>query len=106
MGNGYNQPMAKTETHHPNEITQVQVFKALADPTRLEILHYLKQQNHEVSCGLVGQALKISKTSGSYHFKLLQAAGLITARKEAREKYVKLNPAGFDRYVTRFYQNL
>lgn len=85
---------------------QIAVFKALADPVRLEIVEYLKQTNHEVTCGEVGKAIDISKTSGSYHFKLLQEAGLINARKEAREKYVSLNQKTFDKYVTNFYKNI
>lgn len=82
------------------------IFKALADPVRLEILHYLKQYDHEVSCGEVGQAIGISKTSGSYHFKLLQTAGLITARKESREKYVALDQSIFEQVVGHFWDNL
>ncbi|MCH5463678.1 ArsR/SmtB family transcription factor [Levilactobacillus tujiorum] len=82
------------------------IFKALADPVRLEILHYLKQCDHEVSCGEVGQAIGISKTSGSYHFKLLQTAGLITARKESREKYVALDQSTFEQVVGHFWDNL
>ena len=85
---------------------QIAVFKALADPVRLEIIQYLKQINREISCGEVGKAINISKTSGSYHFKLLQDAGLINARKEAREKYVSLNQTIFDKYVTNFYKNI
>lgn len=85
---------------------QIAVFKALADPVRLEIVEYLKQTNHEVTCGEVGKAIDISKTSGSYHFKLLQEAGLINARKEAREKYVSLNQKTFNKYVTNFYKNI
>jgi len=85
---------------------QIAVFKALADPIRLEIIQYLKQIDREISCGEVGKAINISKTSGSYHFKLLQDAGLINARKEAREKYVSLNQTTFDKYVTNFYKNI
>ncbi|MFC6181027.1 ArsR/SmtB family transcription factor [Lactiplantibacillus daowaiensis] len=89
-----------------NSATQIKVFKALADPIRLAIVTYLKQQDHEVTCGEVGAVVGISKTSGTYHFKLLQAAGLITARKVAREKYVQLDPTTFEQYVTDFYKNL
>ena len=85
---------------------QIAVFKALADPVRLEIIQYLKQIDCEISCGEVGKAVNISKTSGSYHFKLLQDAGLINARKEAREKYVSLNQTTFDKYVINFYKNI
>lgn len=88
------------------EITQIMVFKALADSIRLEIIKYLKQCEREVTCGEVGKAVNISKTSGTYHFKLLQSAGLITVRKDAREKYVQLNQKTFDTYVTDFYKNL
>ncbi|MFD1417951.1 ArsR/SmtB family transcription factor [Companilactobacillus keshanensis] len=85
---------------------QITIFKALADSVRLDIIEYLKHNDHEVSCGEVGKALNISKTSGSYHFKLLQEAGIITTRKEAREKYVSLNSKTFDKYVTNFYKNI
>ncbi|GEO68300.1 ArsR/SmtB family transcription factor [Levilactobacillus acidifarinae] len=86
--------------------TQVQVFKALADPTRLAILKLLKRAPEALICGQVGAQLGISKTSGSYHFKLLEAAELIIVNKVAREKYVTLNQAVIDRDVTQFYQQL
>lgn len=89
-----------------NNVKQLAVFKALADPARLEIIEYLKHVDNEISCGEVGKALNISKTSGSYHFKILQEAGLINARKEAREKYVSLNPECFDKFITNFYKNI
>ncbi|KRK63558.1 hypothetical protein FC72_GL001465 [Companilactobacillus tucceti DSM 20183] len=85
---------------------QIAIFKALADPVRLEIIKYLKEAKEEVTCGEVGKATNISKTSGSYHFKLLQSAGLINARKDAREKYVSLNKSTFDEYITNFYENI
>ena len=90
-------------TQNTNQIT---IFKALADSVRLDIIKYLKHTDREVTCGEVGKALNISKTSGSYHFKLLQEAGLITTRKEAREKYVRLNSVTFDKFVTNFYKNI
>lgn len=88
------------------EVSQVQIFKALADTTRLAILQLLKKSDQELTCGEVDQVLNIGKTSGSYHFKLLQEAKLIKVRKVAREKYVKINQDTFDRYVTNFYNNL
>ena len=85
---------------------QLLVFKVLADVVRLNIVKYLKLQDQAVTCGQVGQAMGISKTAGSYHFKLLEKAVLITVKKVAREKYVMLNPKTFDHYVTHFYQSL
>ncbi|MDI6682073.1 ArsR/SmtB family transcription factor [Leuconostoc suionicum] len=98
--------MIEKDELHSGEVTQLMVFKALSDPVRLQIIQYLKSIDHEVACGEVGKAINISKTSGSYHFKLLQSAGLITARKEAREKYVALNRITFDKFVSNFYKNL
>lgn len=98
--------MTTTITQTQIEKQQVIIFKALADPIRLNILRHLKAVGHEVTCGEVGNNLNISKSSGSYHFKLLQEAQLITARKEAREKYVMLNPETFDRYLTHFFKTL
>lgn len=85
---------------------QVKVFKALADPVRLAIIRYLKKVNKEVTCGEVGEAIKMSKSAGSYHFRLLREAGLTKTRKSSREKYVSLNAENFDLYVTNFYKNL
>lgn len=98
--------MLNNKIEKPIDDIQIQVFKALADPIRLEIIKYLKHNNHEIACGEVGKAINISKTSGSYHFKLLETAGLINTRREAREKYVTLNKQTFDEYVTDFYQNI
>lgn len=94
------------QTADSNQAKQVQVFKTLADPTRLAVLRLLKHADHEMTCGEVGNVLEISKTSGSYHFKLLQEAGLINVRKVAREKYVSINSQTFEQVVTNFYQNL
>lgn len=98
--------MKEKEEPHSSEVTQIMVFKALSDSVRLQIIQYLKYANHEVTCGEVGSAINISKTSGSYHFKLLQSAKLITTRKEAREKYVTLNRQTIDKFVSNFYKNL
>lgn len=85
---------------------RVKVFKALADPIRLEIIRYLKKVDREVTCGDVGKVIQMSKSAASYHFKTLREAGLINSRKESREKYVSLNYDAFDNYVTHFFESL
>ncbi|MQS51535.1 ArsR/SmtB family transcription factor [Companilactobacillus mishanensis] len=98
--------MSNTKTIKDFDQLQITVLKALADPIRLEIIRYLKYSDHEVACGEVGKAINISKTSGSYHFKLLESAELIHTKREAREKYVSLNEQTFQKYVTDFYKNI
>ncbi|WP_368303159.1 ArsR/SmtB family transcription factor, partial [Lacticaseibacillus rhamnosus] len=50
--------------------------------------------------------INMSKSAGSYHFRLLREAGLTKTRKESREKYVSLNTEAFKLYVTDFFENL
>ena len=85
---------------------RVSVFKALSDPTRIAILRYLKREARGVTCGEVAQRIDMSKSTGSYHFRLLREAGLITTRKDAREKYVAINRQTFDTYVSGFLDSL
>ncbi|WP_395319947.1 ArsR/SmtB family transcription factor [Fructilactobacillus frigidiflavus] len=89
-----------------DQAKRILVFKALSDQIRIEIIKYLKENPAEITCGEIGKIMGISKTSGSYHFKILEAAGLITTRKAAREKYIKLNQKTIEAYITNFYSSL
>lgn len=85
---------------------RVKVFKALSDPIRLQIIRYLNQVHRGVTCGEIGGVVDISKSAGSYHFKVLREARLTITRKESREKYVSLNYETLDKYLTRFFDTL
>lgn len=85
---------------------RVRIFKALADPIRLEIIRYLKKADREVTCGEISKVVQMSKSAGSYHFKTLREAGLTISRKESREKYVSLNYDTFDKYVNHFLDSI
>ena len=67
----------------------VQFFKLLSDETRLQILHYLLQQeelNVRSLCELVGQ----SQPAVSHHLALLRVAGLIEGRREGKHNFYHL----------------
>src|SRR5437660_8787420 len=68
-----------------------EVFKALADPTRRNILRLLR--GGEKTAGELADRLdaKISKPSVSHHFAVLKAADLITARREGQQIWYALN---------------
>ncbi|PAD24724.1 transcriptional regulator [Niallia circulans] len=85
---------------------KVQIFKALADESRLEIIRILRDQKTELSCGEVGEKINITKSTASYHFKTLREAGLTSTRKETRSKYVKLNLDTFEKYLPGFLDSL
>jgi DNA-binding transcriptional ArsR family regulator len=57
------------------------VFRALADPTRRQILQDLR--DGELSAGDIGARFPIKGPSVSRHLSILKSAGLITERREA-----------------------
>ncbi|MFX1325462.1 MAG: ArsR/SmtB family transcription factor, partial [Promethearchaeota archaeon] len=67
----------------------VEFLKVLADPTRLEILDYLK--DNEMAASDVKGRLKRSQSTVSKHLKLLVNNNLINFEKKANIKYYKLN---------------
>ena len=65
------------------------VFKALSDPTRREILDRLKEK--DLTAGEIADYFSISKPSISHHLAILKTAGLITQEKKGQFIYYSLN---------------
>jgi ArsR family transcriptional regulator len=66
-----------------------QVFKAIADPTRREILHLLRKE--EMTAGDIAGHFDMSKPTISHHFSVLKEANLITSRREGQTIWYALN---------------
>lgn len=64
------------------------VFRALADPTRREILQDLR--GGELAAGDIAGRFPISGPSISRHLAILKSAGLVTERREANRIYYAL----------------
>ena len=64
-------------------------FKALADPTRREVLRLL--QGGEMTAGELAEHFDMTKPSLSHHFAVLKQADLIAARREGQQIYYFLN---------------
>jgi ArsR family transcriptional regulator len=64
-------------------------FKAIADPTRREILHLLRKE--EMTAGDVAARFDMTKPTMSHHFSVLKDAGLITSRREGQTIWYALN---------------
>ena len=83
-------------------IDPVSAFKALSDPARLRILDFLWRPNAEC-CSLedkvcacdVESLLGLSQPAVSHHMKILVQAGLVTAGKEGRWVYYRINRPRF-----------
>lgn len=59
------------------------VFKAIADPTRRQILKLL--QHGSLTAGELADAFEISKASMSHHFNVLKAADLIRSERRGQQ---------------------
>jgi ArsR family transcriptional regulator len=64
-------------------------FKAIADPTRREILHLLRKE--EMTAGDVAARFDMTKPTMSHHFAVLKDAGLVTSRREGQTIWYALN---------------
>jgi DNA-binding transcriptional ArsR family regulator len=85
---------------------RVELFKALADETRLNIIRFLRDANREISCGEIGENINITKSTASYHFKILREAGLTSTRKEFQNKFVRLRLEIFEEFLPNFLDSL
>ena len=65
------------------------IFKALADPTRREILRLLGRG--EMSAGRLAERFDMTKPSMSHHFAVLKEAELITSRREGQQIFYALD---------------
>lgn len=61
------------------------VFQAIADPTRREIIGMVAHQS--LNLNAVADQFNISRPAISKHIKILTECGLITIRQQGRERY-------------------
>lgn len=61
------------------------VFQAIADPTRRDILNLLSAQS--LNLNAVAENFDISRPAISKHIKILTECGLITIKQEGRERF-------------------
>jgi ArsR family transcriptional regulator len=64
-------------------------FRALADPTRREILGLLR--HGEITAGALAEKCDMTKPAMSHHFGVLKEAELITNRREGQQIWYGLN---------------
>lgn len=67
----------------------VEVFKALGDPIRWEMVRQIGAVD-ELPCSTLEDTLPVTKPTISYHAKILTQAGLLDVRKDGRNSYYRL----------------
>ncbi|ADG67861.1 regulatory protein ArsR [Planctopirus limnophila DSM 3776] len=104
------EPLVEKGSSFPDLSTQlekdlVQVFKLLADETRLRILMYLmKDQELHVTalCERLGQ----SQPAVSHHLALLRVAGLIEARRDGKHNFYSVRQKHFHRIMAELFSSI
>lgn len=85
------------------------VFQAIADPTRRQLLRLLAEQEMPVTA--ISSHFPISRTAVSKHLRILAEAGLVAERKVGRETRYRLEPEPLQElkdwlaYFERYWEN-
>jgi len=74
------------------------VFQAIADPTRRDIINLLAQQ--PLNLNAVADNFDISRPAVSKHIKILTECGLITIKQQGRERFCKANLKKLEQVAT------
>ena len=69
-------------------------FRALADPTRRQILALLAQQ--DLTIADVADQFDMTRTAVKKHLTILDESGLITGEVQGRSRVNRLNPKGIE----------
>lgn len=88
----------------------VDVFKALADPTRRAILDELTDRDGQTLFELCGRlatryGLGSTRQAISQHIDMLEAAGLVEVKRDGRYKFHYINTAPLEPIVERWLPN-
>ncbi|MGH9105477.1 MAG: ArsR/SmtB family transcription factor, partial [Acidimicrobiales bacterium] len=81
------------------------VFKALADPTRRDLLDVLFETDGQSLSALVDR-FEMTRIGVAKHLGVLEAAGLVVTRRSGRQKLHYLNPVPIrlihDRWISKY----
>ena len=81
------------------------VFKALADPSRRQLIDSLHVRNGQTLSALC-KGLDMARQSVTQHLALLEAANLISVQRQGREKMHYFNPVPiheiYQRWIRKF----
>jgi DNA-binding transcriptional ArsR family regulator len=75
-----------------------EVFQALSDPTRREILRLLRAR--DLTAGELAEQFPLAKSTLSGHFNVLKHAGLIVAEKNGTTIVYSLNVSAAEETLT------
>ncbi|MFN2517442.1 MAG: ArsR/SmtB family transcription factor [Jatrophihabitantaceae bacterium] len=71
-------------------------FRALADPTRVQLLAWLARQSEPVSVGELTSALPVGQSTVSHHLAALTAVGFVQVQRQGTSSLYAVNPVCLD----------
>lgn len=77
---------------------QDRIFRAVADPTRRNILERL--QKRELTVVELREPFRMTQPSLSKHLAVLRRSGLVTGRRSGRHRYYRLAPEPLEQIAT------
>lgn len=73
-------------------------FKALADPTRRQILRLLR--DGDMTAGEIADHFDLARSTMSGHFNVLRSAGLVVSERSRNNLVYSINMSAFDDVVS------
>jgi ArsR family transcriptional regulator len=80
---------------------QAEVFSALGEPIRIQMITLIAGVD-ELPCTVLVENIPLSKSTISYHVKILHRAGLIDVRKDGRNFHYTLRRRVLEEFVPEF----
>ncbi len=75
-------------------------FRALSDPTRVQLLAWLAQQSQPLSVGELTEALPIGQSTVSHHLSVLASVGFVQVQRRGTSSFYAVNPSCLDCFPT------
>ena len=75
-------------------MTEAEIFRALADPTRRAV--YERLAASEMTVSELRSGMTVSQPAVSQHLAVLRGAGLVTERRTGRNAYYRADPQGLE----------
>lgn len=84
-------------------MTRRDIFQAIADPTRREIINLIASKPLNVNA--IAENFEMSRPAISQHIKVLVASGLVSIKEEGRERFCEVSfkkLREFDKWIAQY----
>lgn len=79
------------------------IFKAIGDPTRRNILEYLRKEGR-LAAGDIAARFDMTQATVSHHLSILKEAGLINDKREGKYIFYEINTTIFEDVLQWLYE--